>query len=188
MSPAPVDTRPLLLLVDGHSLAFRSYYAFAKSREGGLRTATGIPTSICYGFLQFLLDVVQTEAPAAIGVAFDLGGPTFRHEADETYKAGRPETPEDFIPDLENLQELLQALQLPILTAPGYEADDVLGTLAQRAVAAGYRVKILSGDQDLFQLVDADRGISILHLSGAFAQRGKAVPPREFGPVDIVSY
>lgn len=186
MSPAPVDTRPLLLLVDGHSLAFRSYYAFAKSREGGLRTATGIPTSICYGFLKFLLDVVQTEAPAAIGVAFDLGGPTFRHEADETYKAGRPETPEDFIPDLENLQELLQALQLPILTAPGYEADDVLGTLAQRAAAAGYRVKILSGDQDLFQLVDADRGISILHLSGAFAQRGKAVPPREFGPVEVV--
>ncbi|UZQ54910.1 DNA polymerase I [Trichothermofontia sichuanensis B231] len=185
MSPSPADAPPLLLLVDGHSLAFRSYYAFAKSREGGLRTTTGIPTSICYGFLKTLLEVVQTEAPAAIGVAFDRGEPTFRHEADATYKAGRPETPEDFIPDLENLQALLQALQLPILTAPGYEADDVLGTLAQRATAAGYRVKILSGDQDLFQLVDADRGISILHLSGAFAQRGKAVLPQEFGPAEV---
>ncbi|WP_448562432.1 DNA polymerase I [Trichothermofontia sp.] len=185
MSPSPSDARPLLLLVDGHSLAFRSYYAFAKSREGGLRTATGIPTSICYGFLKSLLEVVQTEAPAAIGVAFDLGEPTFRHAADETYKAGRPETPEDFIPDLKNLQELLQALQLSTLTAPGYEADDVLGTLAQRATATGYRVKILSGDQDLFQLVDADRGITVLHLSGTFAQRGKAAPPREFGPAEV---
>jgi len=181
----PTDARPLLLLVDGHSLAFRSYYAFAKSRDGGLRTATGIPTSVSYGFLKSLLEVVQTEAPAAIGVAFDLKEPTFRHEADATYKAGRPETPEDFIPDLENLQALLRALQLPIVTAPGYEADDVLGTLAQQAVAAGYRVKILSGDQDLFQLVDADRGITVLHLSGAFAQRGKAAPPREFGPTEV---
>ncbi|WP_448571314.1 DNA polymerase I [Trichothermofontia sp.] len=181
----PPQATPLLLLVDGHSLAFRAYYAFAKSREGGLRTTTGIPTSICFGFLKSLLEVVQTEAPRAIGVAFDVREPTFRHEADENYKAGRPETPEDFIPDLHNLRELLQALGLPILELPGYEADDVLGTLAQQAVAAGYRVKILSGDQDLFQLVDADRGISVLHLSGAFAQRGRAVPPREFGPAEV---
>lgn len=185
MSPTPTDVRPLLLLVDGHSLAFRAYYAFAKSREGGLRTTTGIPTSICFGFLKSLLEVVQAETPAAIGVAFDRGEPTFRHEADANYKAGRPETPEDFIPDLQNLRELLRALGLTILELPGYEADDVLGTLAQQAVAAGYRVKILSGDQDLFQLVDADRGISVLHLSGAFAQRGRAVPPREFGPAEV---
>ena len=91
--------------------------------------------------------------------------PTFRHEADDTYKAGRAETPEDFIPDLENLYELLQSLNLPILTAPGYEADDVLGTLAQKAATSGYRVKILSGDRDLFQLIDADKEITVLNFS-----------------------
>jgi DNA polymerase I len=161
-----------LILVDGHSLAFRSYYAFAKSRDGGLRTSQGIPTSICYGFLKSLLETLAVEQPDYLAIAFDLGGPTYRHEADQTYKQGRPDPPEDFIPDLENLQGLLTALNLPIVVAHGYEADDVIGTLTRRASAAGFRVKILSGDQDLFQLVNPDLGVSVLHLSSAFAPRG----------------
>ncbi|BAZ85803.1 DNA polymerase I [Dolichospermum compactum] len=160
-----VINKPIFILVDGHSLAFRSYFAFAKGRDGGLRTKTGIPTSVCFGFIKCLLEVISTQQPQAVAVAFDLGSPTFRHEADDTYKAGRGETPEDFIPDLENLHELLQSLNLPILTAPGYEADDVLGTLAQKASAAGYQVKILSGDRDLFQLIDADREITVLNFT-----------------------
>ncbi|MBF2006174.1 MAG: DNA polymerase I [Chlorogloeopsis fritschii C42_A2020_084] len=158
-------TRPTFILIDGHSLAFRSYYAFAKGRDGGLRTKTGIPTSVCYGFLKSLLEIMANQQPQAIAVAFDLGLPTFRHEADDTYKADRPGTPEDFIPDLKNLHELLDGLNLKILTAPGYEADDVLGTLAQRATAAGYKVKILTGDRDLFQLIDPDKEISVLYFS-----------------------
>ncbi|MHC5830320.1 MAG: 5'-3' exonuclease, partial [Nostoc sp.] len=98
-------------------------------------------------------------------IAFDLGDATFRHEADETYKADRPETPEDFIPDLANLHELLNGFNLPFFTAPGFEADDVLGTLAQRVTAAGYRVKILTGDRDLFQLIDSDKEITVLNFS-----------------------
>ncbi|MDP5016438.1 MAG: DNA polymerase I [Dolichospermum sp.] len=160
-----VINNPTFVLIDGHSLAFRSYFAFAKGRDGGLRTHTGIPTSVCFGFLKCLLEVIATQQPQAIAVAFDLALPTFRHEADDTYKAGRAETPEDFIPDLENLYELLRGLNLPILTAPGYEADDVLGTLAQKAAAAGYRVKILSGDRDLFQLIDADKEITVLNFT-----------------------
>ncbi|QLE57800.1 DNA polymerase I [Nostoc sp. TCL26-01] len=159
------DTRPTFILVDGHSLAYRSYFAFAKGRDGGLRTQTGIPTSICFGFLKSLLEVMATQQPQAIAVAFDLGLPTFRHEADDTYKADRPETPEDFVPDLKNLHELLQGLNLQIYTAPGYEADDVLGTLAQTATAAGYKVKILTGDRDLFQLVDPEKEITVLNFS-----------------------
>lgn len=157
--------KPIFILVDGHSLAFRSYFAFAKGRDGGLRTKAGIPTSVCFGFIKCLLEVIATQQPQAIAVAFDLALPTFRHEADDTYKAGRAETPEDFIPDLENLYELLQSLNLPILTAPGYEADDVLGTLAQKAATSGYRVKILSGDRDLFQLIDADKEITVLNFT-----------------------
>lgn len=158
-------TRPTFILVDGHSLAYRSYFAFAKGRDGGLRTKAGIPTSICFGFVKCLLEVMATQQPQAMAIAFDLGEATFRHEADDTYKADRKETPEDFIPDLANLHELLNGFNLPIFTAPGYEADDVLGTLAQRVTAAGYRVKILTGDRDLFQLIDSDKEITVLNFS-----------------------
>ena len=164
-SDSTTATRPTFILVDGHSLAYRSYFAFAKGRDGGLRTKAGIPTSICFGFIKCLLEVMATQQPQAMAVAFDLAETTFRHEADETYKAGRPETPEDFIPDLENLQELLNGFNLPIFTAPGYEADDVLGTLAQRATTAEYKVKILTGDRDLFQLIDPDKEITVLNFS-----------------------
>ncbi len=166
---------PLLLLVDGHSLAFRSYYAFGKSRQGGLRTSTGIPTSVCFGFFKSLLDVMASQKPDYLAIAFDLKDPTFRHEADENYKADRAETPQDFIEDVLNLQGLLQALDLSIVTASGYEADDILGTLAQVGSQEGYRVKVLSGDQDLFQLIDIEKGISVLHL-----EPGKGSSPTEF--------
>ncbi len=173
---------PTIILVDGHSLAFRSYFAFAKSRDGGLRTSTGIPTSVCFGFLKSLLEVMAAQEPAYMAIAFDLATPTFRHEADETYKAGRPETPADFIPDLQNLQELLGYFNLPAITAPGYEADDILGTLAKKASEAGYRVKILSGDRDLFQLVDTEKQISVLYLSTDELRRSGKGKSQEFGP------
>ncbi|MEP0911291.1 DNA polymerase I [Leptolyngbya sp. GB1-A1] len=172
-------SQPKIILIDGHSLAFRAYFAHAKGRDGGLRTSTGIPTSVSYGFLKALMDTIEAEKPDHIAVAFDLGDPTFRHEADETYKAGRPDTPEDFIPDMHNLRELLTAMNLPIVTAPGYEADDVIGTLARRAASEGWRVKILSGDRDLFQLVDPAQSVTVLYLSTTF---GKGTPPpKEFG-------
>ncbi|MGB7414680.1 MAG: 5'-3' exonuclease H3TH domain-containing protein, partial [Thermosynechococcaceae cyanobacterium] len=183
---APSAT-PTLILIDGHSLAFRSYYAFSKGREGGLRTSTGIPTSVCYGFLKNVLEILKTQKPDYLAVAFDLGGPTFRHEADDTYKAGRSETPEDFIPDLENLQELLTALKLPIVVAPGYEADDVIGTLATQAKEDGFRVKILSGDRDLFQLVDDDHKVTVLYLSSIYSPAARSgAAPNEFGPAEVL--
>ncbi len=170
---------PKLVLVDGHSLAFRAYFAFAKGRDGGLRTKSGIPTSVSYGFLKALLETVEIEKPDHLAIAFDLGGKTFRHDADDTYKAGRPETPEDFMPDLENLQEVLKAMNLPIVISPGYEADDVIGTMARRACQDGYQVKILSGDRDLFQLVDPEEKVKILYMSTTYGKGTQ--PPREFG-------
>ena len=176
---------PTFILVDGHSLAFRSYFAFSKSRDGGLRTTTGIPTSVCYGFLKSLLEVMAAHDPQYMAIAFDLATPTFRHEADETYKAGRPETPEDFIPDLKNLQELLGYLNLPAVTAGGYEADDVLGTLANKASAAGYAVKILTGDRDLFQLVATEKNISVLYLSTDELRRSGKGKSQAYGPEEV---
>ncbi|MEA5416284.1 DNA polymerase I [Synechococcus sp. BA-132 BA5] len=159
--------KPLLLLVDGHSLAFRSFYAFAKGGEGGLATKDGVPTSVTYGFLKALLDNCKGLAPQGVVIAFDTAEPTFRHEADAAYKAHREVAPEHFFADLANLQAILQdCLDLPLSMAPGFEADDVLGTLANRAAGEGWRVRILSGDRDLFQLVDDERDISVLYMGG----------------------
>ncbi|MDF5712478.1 MAG: DNA polymerase I [Rhizonema sp. NSF051] len=182
-SDSLTTTLPTFILVDGHSLAFRSYFAFV-GRTGGLRTKTGIPTSVCFGFLKSLLEVMATEKPQAMAIAFDLGLPTFRHEADDTYKADRPGTPEDFIPDLKNLQEMLDAFNLKIVTAPRYEADDVLGTLAQKATAANYKVKVLTGDRDLFQLIDTKKEISVLYFSPDALKRATN-SITEFGPEQV---
>ena len=158
------NTKPLLILVDGHSLAFRAYYAFNNSRREPLVTSKGVPTSICFGFINSLLQVLETESPQSMVIAFDLGDPTFRHEADVNYKSDRAETPDDFIPDMQNLQQLLRGFNLTIATKAGYEADDVLGTIATQASNEGYRVKIVTGDRDLFQMVDDNKGISVLYL------------------------
>ena len=187
MAIALADTsstpKPVFILVDGHSLAFRSYFAFAKGRDGGLRTKTGIPTSVSYGFLKALLEVMESEKPQYVAIAFDVGEKTFRHDHDASYKEGRPEAPEDFLPDLMNLQELLAALNLPVFIAPGYEADDIIGTLAKRARESGFRVKVLSGDRDLFQLVDPEGSTTVLYLSTTY---GKGTsPPKEFGAQQV---
>jgi len=161
------SSKPLLLLIDGHSLAFRSFYAFSKGGEGGLSTKAGVPTSVTYGFLKALLDNCKGLKPNGLVVAFDTAEPTFRHKADEAYKAHRDVAPEHFFDDLNNLQQILaESLDIPLAMAPGYEADDVLGTLANRAAGEGWRVRILSGDRDLFQLVDDDRDIAVLYMGG----------------------
>ncbi len=161
------STKPLLLLIDGHSLAFRSFYAFSKGGEGGLSTKAGVPTSVTYGFLKALLDNCKELKPDGLVVAFDTAEPTFRHEADEAYKAHRDVAPEHFFADLANLQQILsESLDIPLAMAPGYEADDVLGTLANQAATDGWRVRILSGDRDLFQLVDDGRDIAVLYMGG----------------------
>ena len=167
MTAQAATEKPLLLLIDGHSLAFRSFYAFSKGGDGGLSTKAGVPTSVTYGFLKALLDNCKGLKPQGLVVAFDTAEPTFRHEADAAYKAHRDEAPEHFFADLSNLQQILvEALDIPLAMAPGFEADDVLGTLANRAANAGWRVRILSGDRDLFQLVDDARDIAVLYMGG----------------------
>ncbi|MFN9646223.1 MAG: DNA polymerase I [Cyanobacteriota bacterium] len=179
------DPKPLLLLVDGHSLAFRSFYAFARGGDGGLATKDGVPTSVTYGFLKSLLDTCAEWRPDGVAIAFDTDTPTFRHEADDTYKANRDVAPEQFFTDLTNLQEILgDHLDLPLVMAPGFEADDVLGTLAERAAAAGWRVRILSGDRDLFQLVDDGRDIAVLYMGGGPGNKGAG--PREIRREGVV--
>ncbi len=166
--------KPTLLLVDGHSLAFRSFYAFSKGGEGGLTTKDGFPTSVTYGFLKSLLDNCRSIEPKGITIAFDTAEPTFRHKEDPNYKANRDVAPDIFFQDLDQLEEILkESLNLSICKAPGYEADDVLGTLANDAADKGWSVRILSGDRDLFQLVDDKRDIAVLYMGGGpYAKSG----------------
>ena len=177
--------KPLLLLVDGHSLAFRSFYAFSKGGEGGLATNDGRPTSVTYGFLKSLLDTSKTLQPQGVAIAFDTAEPTFRHKTDPNYKAHRDVAPDVFFQDLDQLQQILRdQLQLPLCMAPGFEADDVLGTLGNRAADSGWRVRILSGDRDLFQLVDDHRDIAVLYMGGGpYAKSSGPTLIREEGVV-----
>ena len=143
--------RPRLLLLDGHSLAYRAFFALPVEN---FSTTTGQPTNAVYGFTAMLINVLRDETPTHVAVAWDLPRPTFRHEAFAEYKANRAETPSDFRSQLSLIKEVCDALALPMVSAPGYEADDVIATLATQAEHADMDVLIVTGDRDALQLVD----------------------------------
>jgi len=138
-----------LLLLDGHSLAYRAFYAL----PADLSTPSGTITNAVFGFTSMLTKVLADEKPDYIGVAFDSPGGTFRNEMDTEYKAGRKETPPVFSAQLPLIREVLEALEIPTLEVPGVEADDVIATLATRAADEGIDVVVVTGDRDTFQLV-----------------------------------
>jgi DNA polymerase-1 len=144
------DSRDRLLLLDGHSLAYRAFFALPIEN---FSTTTGQPTNAVYGFTAMLINVLRDEHPTHVAVAFDRAEPTFRHEQYVEYKANRRETPEDFRSQLSLIFEVLDALGIRRLSAPGYEADDVIATLATQAAAEGMDVLIVTGDRDVLQLV-----------------------------------
>ncbi len=138
-----------LVLIDGHALAYRGYYALPQS----LTTSQGELTNAVFGFTSMLLNVLRNEKPDYIAVAFDVGK-TFRHEKYKEYKAHRIEMPDELRTQMARIQEIVRALGIPIIEAEGYEADDVLGTLAQKAGKEGLETLIVTGDTDTFQLID----------------------------------
>ena len=139
-----------LFLLDAYALIYRSYYAFIKNPR---INSKGLNTSAIMGFLNTLNEVLTKEKPTHIGVAFDPHGPTFRSEAFPAYKAQREETPEDIRKAVPIIKELLKAYRIPILQADGYEADDVIGTLAKKADSIGVETYMLTPDKDYGQLV-----------------------------------
>lgn len=143
-------TRRKLALIDGNSLLYRAFFALPTT----LATTDGRITNAVYGFTSMLLRLLREEKPDAVVVAFDLPGKTFRHEAYEHYKAHRPETPNELVSQMPLARRVLDALAIPVVEKEGYEADDVLGTLAKRAEAEGDDVIIVTGDRDAFQLID----------------------------------
>ncbi|MFI7436215.1 DNA polymerase I [Micromonospora haikouensis] len=144
-------TTPRLLLVDGHSMAYRAFFALPVEN---FSTTTGQPTNAVYGFTSMLINVLRDEQPTHIVVAFDVSRQSFRTEKYSEYKAGRSETPADFKGQVSLVKEVLAALRIPVVEKEGYEADDVIATLACQARDQGMSVLISSGDRDAFQLVD----------------------------------
>jgi DNA polymerase-1 len=143
--------RPRLLLLDGHSLAYRAFFALPVEN---FSTTTGQPTNAVYGFTSMLINILRDEKPTHLAVAFDVGRKTFRSEIFAEYKANRAESPTDFRGQVSLVQEVLAALHVPVITAEGYEADDVIATLTVQAVEQGMDVLIGTGDRDALQLVN----------------------------------
>ncbi|HWG98617.1 MAG TPA: DNA polymerase I [Pilimelia sp.] len=145
------ESAPRLLLLDGHSLAYRAFFALPVEN---FSTTTGQPTNAVYGFTSMLINMLRDERPTHIVVAFDVSRHSFRTESYAGYKAGRSETPDAFAGQVSLVREVLAALRIPVVAKEGYEADDVIATLACQARDAGMEVIISTGDRDAFQLVD----------------------------------
>ncbi|MDE7126977.1 MAG: DNA polymerase I, partial [Bacteroidales bacterium] len=139
-----------LFLIDGHALIFKMYYAFLRHP---MINSKGMDTSILFGFTKYILELIGKEKPTHLAISFDPPGGTFRHEMYPGYKGTRSETPQLVIDSLEPLTEICQALRIPVLMMKGYEADDVIGTVAKKAEKEGFTVYMVTPDKDYGQLV-----------------------------------
>src|ERR1035437_1088454 len=144
---APGGT-PRLFLIDSMSYIFRAYHALPN-----FTNSKGQATHAVYGFNNMLRKLLATYHPEYVGAAFDLAGPTFRHESFADYKANREEMPEDLAEQIPYIRRLLEAMKVPVLSRPGFEADDIIGTIASQAAERGLEVFIVSSDKDMLQLV-----------------------------------
>ncbi|GGN77846.1 DNA polymerase (POL I) [Actinoplanes lobatus] len=172
---------PRLLLLDGHSLAYRAFFALPVEN---FSTHTGQPTNAVFGFTSMLINMLRDEKPTHIVVAFDVSRISFRTEKYAEYKAGRSETPKPFLGQVSLIKEVLEALRIPVVEKPGYEADDVIGTLATQGRAAGMEVVISTGDRDAFQL--AGDHVTILYpvrgVSDVWRMTPEAIEAKYFVP------
>jgi len=158
-----VDAKKRFFIMDGNAYIYRAFYAIE-----GLSTSTGIPTNAVFGFTRLLLKLLFDDKPDYIVIAFDTAGPTFRHEEYAEYKADRPEMPSPLVQQLPIIREVIDALNIPILEQSGYEADDIIGTVAKKAEAAGMEVIIVTGDKDALQLVSPNIKVNPYSFRGFF--------------------
>lgn len=138
-----------LMLIDGHSILHRAYYGVPD-----LTNAEGLHTNAVFGFLNIMFRLLDEEKPDYLAVAFDLGEPTFRHQMYKEYKANRNPMPSELFEQVDLIKHVLSSMNIPILTMVGFEADDILGTVAKETQKKGEEVVVISGDRDLLQLAD----------------------------------
>lgn len=156
-----MEKKKNLILIDGHALAFRQYFALERT---GMRTSSGVPSWAVFGFFKALFDLLKNKElePDAIAVTFDVSHHTFRTAEYAEYKANREKMPDDLHIQMDLIYEGLQAFSIPIYKKEGFEADDVIGTISKKACALGHKVFILTGDQDSFQLVDTEGCVKVI--------------------------
>jgi len=176
-----------LVLIDGHHLMYRAYWAIPRT----LRTTAGEQTNAVFGVASMLLSIFMKEQPDALLFCFDAGEDTFRHQEAKDYKAGRAETPDDFYVQIPRIQELIHAFGIRHISDPHFEADDLLCAYARAAEKAGDRVTVITGDRDAFQLASESIRIAIPHKG---YQQAEYLGPKEielkYGvrPDQIASY
>ncbi len=153
-----MSAKPTLMLLDGNSLAYRAFYALPAEN---FKTKSGLTTNAVYGFTAMLINLMRDEAPTHIAAAFDVSRQTFRSERFPEYKATRSATPDEFRGQIDITKEVLTAMGITALSEPGFEADDIIATLATQADESGYRVLVVTGDRDALQLVNSD--ITVLY-------------------------
>src|SRR6478752_7137505 len=172
--PAPV-THPVaerrLLLLDGHSPAYRAFFALPAEN---FRTGTGQTTNAVYGFTAMLINLLRDEVPTHVAVAFDVSRTTFRSERYADYKANRSSTPDDFRGQVDLIKDVLTALAIPFFAVDNFEADDIIATLATQAEAQGYRVLVTTGDRDAFQLISDN--VTVLYPTRGVSELGRIDP------------
>jgi DNA polymerase-1 len=144
----PVKESPTLYLIDGSAYIYRAYHAVRS-----LSNSSGLRTNATFGFTRMLIKLMQDRSPEHVAMFFDAKGPTFRHDRYEAYKANRPPMPEDLVQQLPWIRKVTEAFNIPVFEVPGYEADDLIGTLAYQAEKNGFRVVMVTGDKDFMQLV-----------------------------------
>ena len=167
-----------LLLIDAYAMIYRAYYAFIRAPRMNSR---GENTSAIFGFVVTLEDLIKRVKPSHLAVAFDPAGPTFRHEAFEQYKAQRQETPEDIRWAVPRIKQLLEAMNIPLLQVDGYEADDVIGTLAHQAEKEGFEVYMATPDKDYGQLVTEHVFMYRPRHTGGFEKMGPQEVCEKYG-------
>ncbi len=146
--------RPALFLIDAFGYIFRAYHARARSGAPPMRTSGGLATEAVYIFTNMLRKLLATYSPEYIAAVFESAEPTFREQEFAEYKANRPELPPDLAEQIPYVRRLLEAMRIPILEAPRFEADDVIGTIARQSAERGVSAVIVSSDKDMLQLVD----------------------------------
>ncbi|WKY50268.1 DNA polymerase I [Nocardia seriolae] len=183
MTPASTDQRPVvsasasgeqqptLLLLDGHSLAYRAFFALPAEN---FKTHGGQTTNAVYGFTAMLINLLRDEKPTHVAAAFDVSRKTFRTEAYPEYKANRSTTPDEFKGQVETTQEVLGALGIPVMAIDGFEADDVIATLTTQAVPEGFKVLIVTGDRDSLQLVNEN--VTVLYPKKGVSELTRFTP------------
>lgn len=188
MTDTALNTTSTFFLLDGHAIAYRAFFGMQGRR---FQTRQGLPTGAIYGFTRILVDVIKSYHPSLLAVCFDTKEPTHRHEAFESYKGHRKPPPDDLVLQFPYMQDMVAAFGIPIYRQPGFEADDLIGTLACRASAEGHQVRVITGDRDLFQLID--ERIRILLPSkdtGPFAEFGADEVKAKYGytPGQVVDF